>query len=392
MRKNVESEIWKPIKGYEGLYEVSNMGRVRTVERMTYNPAVLGDGCYRRVPGIIRKPNIMHGQYCVSLRKDNAVKVFRIHRLVLDAFVCEQPSPEFVVMHIDGDTSNNSANNLRWATNKEVMVNARSHGKCKLTEEGKAKVSKTFKELWTNEEYRENQITRTKEKWSDPEYRKRVSQAISDGWKRRREERERLEALKPKPEQYHVPNLPGEEWRDCIGFEGCYAVSNLGRVKSLDRVLKHKTHGTWHIKERLLKPGYVGPGKYLGVSFHLGNGEMENHKVHRLVAEAFIPKVEGKDFINHIDGNKQNNTVENLEWCTPKENSDHAWRTGLCKNVITCKARAVVNVETDEHFSSIAEAEQAYHVASGAIQHAIRRGTRSCGYHWNYVERGPRSE
>ena len=229
---------------------------------------------------------------------------------------------------------------------------------------------------------------KSKDRWMDPEYKRRVSQAISDGWKRRREERERLEALKPKPEPYHVPDLPGEEWRDVLGFEGQYAVSNMGRIKSLDRILPHEEHGTRHIRERLLKQKASGPGEnhYFGVMLHTGHGKMVHRRIHRMVAETFLPNPDSKNQINHIDGNKANNALSNLEWCTSKENMDHAWRMGLCENIVTCKARAVQNVETGEIFQSMRAAERHYNVAFGAIGHAVRKGKTSLGYHWRYVE------
>lgn len=101
-----------------------------------------------------------------------------------------------------------------------------------------------------------------------------------------------------------------EIWKDIKGYEGLYQVSNLGRVKSLPR--KNVT------KEKILNGGNNGDG-YIKVS--LSN---KLYYVHRLVAEAFIPKIEGKNFVNHIDENKSNNNVNNLEWCTNKENINHS--------------------------------------------------------------------
>lgn len=218
-----------------------------------------------------------------------------------------------------------------------------------------------------------------------------MSQAISDGWRRRREERERLQALMPKPEPYHVPDLVGEEWRPIAGFEGVYAVSNYGRVKSLDRILPHKTYGTWHLKEKLLRPNFCGPNKlkYLSVQLHLGGGKMVPKKIHRLVAEAFLPKVEGKNQINHIDGDKSNNCVSNLEWCTAQENIDHAWDNGLCDAISESHRRPVINLDTLEIFDCVRAAESAYGKVSGNIQHAASTTCRNMfayGYRWQYLD------
>ena len=109
-----------------------------------------------------------------------------------------------------------------------------------------------------------------------------------------------------------------EIWKDVAGFEGRYQVSNKGNVKSL-RFLGHD-------KERLMKLSEHHTG-YLIVQ--LGKHPAKNHLVHVLVAKAFIQAVEGKNYVNHIDGNKHNNCVDNLEWVTHKENTEHAIRTGL---------------------------------------------------------------
>ena len=104
--------MWKPISEWEGRYEVSNYGRVKSLARMTST----GN---RSVPERILKPNVMKGYQCVTLQYDGAVKVYRVHRLVIEAFGTAQPTAEHQVNHIDGDKANNCIWNLEWVTPKE---------------------------------------------------------------------------------------------------------------------------------------------------------------------------------------------------------------------------------------------------------------------------------
>lgn len=107
-----------------------------------------------------------------------------------------------------------------------------------------------------------------------------------------------------------------ELWKDIKGYEGCYQVSNLGRIKSLDRMTNNQ-YGEYFMKGRILKNSIIKDKGYCRVSLNNGNGKISK-RVHRLVAEAFIPNPENKLEVNHKDGNKLNNCVSNLEWCTNK--------------------------------------------------------------------------
>ena len=109
-----------------------------------------------------------------------------------------------------------------------------------------------------------------------------------------------------------------EIWRDIKNYEGLYQVSNLGNVKSLR-------------KNIILKGGLVGIGYY---SVNLcKNKNHKSTKIHKLVAQTFIPNPNNYPCINHKDGNKTNNCVDNLEWCTHSYNNKEAYRIGLKKSL-----------------------------------------------------------
>jgi hypothetical protein len=110
-----------------------------------------------------------------------------------------------------------------------------------------------------------------------------------------------------------------EEWRDIKGYEGLYQISNHGNVVSKERrVINHRNGTTRIVREAVMNPWDNGNG-YLVVTLR-NKRHRKNVYVHRLVAEAFIKKQEGKSYINHKDYDKHNNAVSNLEWCTQKEN------------------------------------------------------------------------
>lgn len=123
-----------------------------------------------------------------------------------------------------------------------------------------------------------------------------------------------------------------EEWKDIEGYEGLYMVSNLGRIKSLIG-----WNGRKHVKrEKILNPYRQQASKnyFRSVVKLHKKRKKKDFKVHRLVAEAFIPNPEDKPNINHKDGNPLNNRVDNLEWCTQQENITHAIETELNVRVI----------------------------------------------------------
>lgn len=114
-----------------------------------------------------------------------------------------------------------------------------------------------------------------------------------------------------------LSDLDGEVWHDVLGYEGLYAVSNLGRVKSLASS-NYKKH------DIILRQHVTGNG-YLTVSLYK-NGYVKNRRTHKLVAEVFLPKIDGFNEINHLDEDKFNNTVGNLSRCDRSTNVNYGSR------------------------------------------------------------------
>ena len=116
-----------------------------------------------------------------------------------------------------------------------------------------------------------------------------------------------------------------EEWKPIKGYEGLYEVSNYGKVKSLS-----KLSGTCLRKDRELSLNRLSIDGYVRIAL-TRSYDVYEAKMHRLVAEHFIPNPECKETVNHIDGNKQNNRVDNLEWADRHEQLQHAYNLNLKK-------------------------------------------------------------
>ena len=125
---------------------------------------------------------------------------------------------------------------------------------------------------------------------------------------------------------FDLTSLLNEEFRDIKGFEGFYQISNYGRVKSLSRL--HKNNGKGYISKDLILCSSKNIWGYMQYHFSKDN-KAKTKTAHRLIMETFVPNPNNYPCINHKDGNKQNNSLENLEWCTYSHNGKEAVRLGL---------------------------------------------------------------
>ena len=184
--------------------------------------------------------------------------------------------------------------------------------------------------------------------------------------------------------------MQNECWKPIKDYEGIYEVSNYGRVKSLERVIYNSgtKNGLYTIHEKIIKQRINKKRHgYCELSLHK-NGKEKRFKVHRLVAEAFIPNPNNLPEVNHIDGNKENNTLSNLEWVTSSENQKHRHLIGNKKTSNRHIGMFNKKGEMVKDFNSILEAVAYFNKTSRVnIDNALQgKQYTAYGYVWKYLD------
>ena len=228
--ENLESEVWKDIVGYEGWYQVSNCGRIRSLDRVNTNN--------RKVFGKLfnLKSNYNNGYVKATLSRGKDRKQINVHEIVVNTFIGNDDN--FIIQHIDGNKANNNINNLK-------LVN--------------------------------------------------IMNKIKDD----------------------------EIWKQIKGYENIYDISNYGRVRTY-----HKGNGEISEKVVTILKGKVDKDGYIEYSLN-NNGVTKFMRGHRLVALNFIDNPNNYPQVNHIDGVKDNNHIDNLELCDARYNANHKYENGL---------------------------------------------------------------
>ena len=178
-------------------------------------------------------------------------------------------------------------------------------------------------------------------------------------------------------------DLINEIWKDIKGYEGLYQVSNLGRIKSLTRLIDHKSTGIVLQKEKIKKQqknyGYCNV-------ILCKNSKIKYYKVHRLVAQAFIPNPYNKPFINHKNEIREDNRVENLEWCDSTYNNNYGSRN---KKIALTNSKEVFQYDLDGNFikqwKSVMEVERTLKIPNSNICKCCKGlRNKAGGYIWKY--------
>lgn len=178
-----------------------------------------------------------------------------------------------------------------------------------------------------------------------------------------------------------------EEWKDVVGYEGLYQVSSQGNIRSCERYVNTSGGGKRKISSLILKK-FKCPGGYLEVNLWKNN-KQKTTMIHRLVAETFIPNPLNFPEVNHKDESKENNCLDNLEWCTSKYNANYGTRNKRMikdyrlKPVVMCSK----NGQELKSFKSLGDVVRETGFDISAIIRACKgKQKTSYGYVWKYAQ------
>ena len=294
----MSNEIYKKINGFSN-YEISNFGNLRN-----------------KTTEYIFKPSIKSGYLCTSLIDDTGEKKpVKIHRLVALTFIPNLEN-KYTVNHKDHNKLNNNLDNLEWMTateqnnhkrkpTKEVqeLISSRAVWRIDMNTNKKLELFKTIK--FASEWVFNNKLTSITE-FNNGNNIKTSICSVARG------KRNTAFGYKWEYDNSDENIYQNEIWKkipkELINVDN-YQISNYGRVKNhKGRITKGSNHESGYLRICIL---------------------LTNYSLHRLVAKVFIPNPENKEQVNHIDGNKLNSHVSNLEWCTNTENQIHKVNTGL---------------------------------------------------------------
>lgn len=187
--------------------------------------------------------------------------------------------------------------------------------------------------------------------------------------------------------------MKNEVWKQVVGYEGLYEVSNIGRVRSVARIVS-RGNNQIPVQERILKQSILKrterhPSIRRNVELWKA-GKRKRTPVSRLVCTAFVENTHNKPHVNHIDGDSANDNATNLEWVTARENNIHARQNGLINTEKSWKAVRATHPKSGDviEFASLTDAAKKFGVTKTAIAaciHGYGRAKRCRGYDWEYI-------
>lgn len=328
-------EIWKLIIGYEGFYEISSLGRVKSLPRKMNGR--FGGYFYTKekiLAQIVRKKTKSGGYLKVDLSVNSKKEQCCIHILVAKHFI-PNPNNKPCVNHINRNSSDNRVENLEWNTHKENTIHW-------IESEGKRIINKPFG--FNISEYH---LPKIKNEW---------------------------EGVVSKLDN----SLAAIMWKSVVGYEGLYIVSEYGHVIAFGKtVIKNNQYGecSYKISNKIVQQ--VNNRKNKRFQIHLRkDGKDTVVYPHILVAKAFIKNTNNYPCVNHKDGDSYNNHLSNLEWCSHSHNQKHAYKYGLRLKMIgdkNVRSKKVVATDVDgvaKLFNSTGEAQREYGICSSSISNA----------------------